>query len=203
MTRAWQRVGRAVIREIHLPTLRLPGAVVLLALWAGVGTPDLFPSAGGRSVRVSVGTFRLQFAESPRQVAPALTAPTARTAHATFAEVVEAARRAWSRQDAAGIVSNSRELLLQLPGADTRASVSRDQAIRLVQGVLRRSEAVSVRVQTAREVGPGQGYAELVRQYRVTGTDEVQTQRILLAFRLSQPREAWELVELRVLQAGE
>lgn len=194
------RIRRALCREIPLPTLRLPGTVALLALWLGLGAPDLLPSAGDQALQHSLGSFPLQFAEPPRFGAPVPTAP---ADQATFAEAVEAARRAWSRQDAAAIVANSRELLLQLPGADTRASVSRDQAIRLVQGVLRRSEEVAVRVQTSRQVGPGQGYAELVRQYRVTGTDEVQTQRILLAFRQNPARQVWELVELRVLQASD
>ena len=89
--------------------------------------------------------------------------------------------------------------------ARTRARLVpvRDQAIRLVEGILRRTEGIVVRVQTAREVGPGQGYAELVRQYRVTGIDEVRNQRILLAFREAAAGGGWQLVELRILQAGQ
>jgi hypothetical protein len=130
------------------------------------------------------------------------TDPTDLTEQATFAEVVEAARRAWSRGEAGRMVAGARQLLLQLPGTESRSSVSREQAVRLLEGVLRRSEEVTVRLVTAREVGPGQGYAELVRQYRVTGTAEARTQRILLAYRRDAQRGTWELVELRVLQGS-
>lgn len=182
-----------------LPTLRGPGALALVGLWVGLGTPAMTPGAGGRVVQGPAGPVVLLHATTRERGAGSRP----QGVRVTFAEAVEAARLAWSRQDAAGIVARSRNLLLQLPGADTRASVSRDQAVRLVEGVLRRSEPVSVRVQTSREVGPGQGYAELIRMYRVTGTEEVLSQRVLLAFRLATDGSAWELVELRVLQAGE
>lgn len=188
--RWWQR---------PLPTLRFSGSVGLVAAWIGLGSPALFPGAGAATLAGPQGDVPLLFAAAQ---APGPT-PAMAPLQASFREVVEAARRAWSDQDPAGIVRTSRQLLLQLPGADTRASVGRDQAVRLVAGVLRRTEGVSVRVQTAREVGPGQGYAELVRQYRVSGTDEVRSQRILLAFREAPTGGDWELVELRVLQAGD
>lgn len=198
----WPRIRRPP--ESGTPLYLVAGAVVLGAALSGRPIPPGF-GYGDPEARISVeglGQVPLLLAFSPEPAAD----PSSRPAHpvqASFAEAVEAARLAWSGQDAAAIVAGSRSLMLQLPGAGARASVGRDQAIRLVAGILHRSEAVSVRVQTAREVGPGQGYAELVRQYRVTGTDEVRSQRILLAFRQVPSLGRWELVELRVLQDSE
>lgn len=154
--------------------------------------------------------------EAPRRLTPVPPVPTVPTvltdltdptdptfpSQSSLAEAVEAARRSWASQDAAAIVAQSRQLLLQLPGSDSRSAVSRGQAARLLAGLLRRAESVQVRVVAAREVEPGQGYAELVRQYRVAGTGEARQERILLAFRRDPSRGAWELVELRVLQGG-
>lgn len=128
-------------------------------------------------------------------------APPAAWAQEGFAAVVEAAREAWARQDAPGIVASGRQMLVQLPGGEGQVAVGRDQAARLVAALLRRSEGVAVRLVSSREVGPGQGYAELRREYRVAGTGELLRQRILLAFR-REVRGGWELVELRVLQGG-
>lgn len=145
--------------------------------------------------------------ETPSRHAPDLTAPTDPTdltasPQSSLAEAVEAIRRSWVGGDPAAIVVQSRQLLLQLPGSASRSPVSRGQAARLLAGLLRRAESVQVRVVAAREVEPGQGYAELVRQYRVAGTGEARQERILLAFRRDPSRGVWELVELRVLQGG-
>jgi hypothetical protein len=52
-------------------------------------------------------------------------------------------------------------------------------------------------VRAAREVGPGRGYVELQRLYRVTGTQNVRVQVLLLGYRLD--KTGWSLVELRVV----
>lgn len=192
------RFREAPDRERLLPTHCFPGTLALLGVWVGVGAPNVFPGAGDLRVVAAAKEFALLCAILPNGGG----AGPAEAVTSSFADAVEAARVAWSRQDAAAIIASSRSLMLQLPGAGTRASVGRDQAIRLIAGVLHRSEGVSVRVQAAREVGPGQGYAELVRQYRVTGTEEVRSHRILLAFREVPSLGRWELVELRVLQDG-
>ncbi len=116
-----------------------------------------------------------------------------------FAGAIEAARQAWAAQDAEAILGAGRQVLLQLPDGEGRTAVSRAQAIRLVERYLEGAEGVSVRVLQAREVRPGQGYVELLRTYRVAGTDEARSQRVLLAFRWEPERGAWVLVELRVL----
>ena len=190
----WHRLREALRRPRPLPVLQLPGTLVLVGAWIGVGAPAPAWTDAGRAVEGPAGPVPLLLAAPSRLTS---------LVQGTFREVVESARLAWTEQDAAAIVRTSRQILLQLPGAEARASVGRDQAIRLVEGILRRTEGIVVRVQTAREVGPGQGYAELVRQYRVTGIDEVRNQRILLAFREAAAGGGWQLVELRILQAGQ
>jgi hypothetical protein len=128
--------------------------------------------------------------------------PAQAVAQQGFAEVVEAARRAWAAQDPAGVVGQGGRVLLQLPGTESRSAVGREQAVRLLEGFVRRAEEVEVRVVSFREVGQGQGYAELLRLYRVRGTSETQRQRVLLAFRRSPDGGRWGLVELRVLDGG-
>jgi hypothetical protein len=46
-------------------------------------------------------------------------------------------------------------------------------------------------------VGPGRGYVELQRKYRVAGTQNVRTQALLLGYRRGQ--RGWVLVEFRVV----
>jgi hypothetical protein len=58
-------------------------------------------------------------------------------------------------------------------------------------------QEVETTVRAAREVEPGRGYVELQRRYRITGTQEVRTQSLLLGYRLA--RTGWSLVELRVV----
>lgn len=113
-----------------------------------------------------------------------------------------AAKSAWEAQRAEGVIGEGARILLQLPGSASRSSVSREQAVRLLEGFFRRAEEVEVRVASAREVEPGQGYAELLRRYRVSGTREERSQRVLLAYRRNLGRGVWVLVELRVLEAG-
>ena len=115
----------------------------------------------------------------------------------------QAARAAWAEQRAERVIGEGSRILLQLPGSESRASLSREQAARLLQGFFRRAEEVGVRVVAAREVREGEGYAELLRRYRVRGTAEERSQRVLLAYRWDAGRGVWTLVELRVLDAGD
>jgi hypothetical protein len=63
------------------------------------------------------------------------------------------------------------------------------------------SQEVEVRVRAARQVEPQRGYVELQRRYRVSGTQDVRRQLLLLGYR--QGRTGWTLVEFRVVgQAG-
>jgi hypothetical protein len=86
---------------------------------------------------------------------------------------------------------------VQLPGADPSVALGPEQAAALLQDFLATGQEVETVVRAAREVEPGRGYVELVRHYRVAGTQEVRTQSLLLGYRLA--RQGWMLVELRVV----
>ncbi len=107
------------------------------------------------------------------------------------------ARSAWLAHDAAGLVADSPRLQVQLPGADPSAALGPDQAAALLADFLASAQEVEIVVRAAREVEPGRGYVELQRRYRVSGTQEVRTQSLLLGYRLG--RSGWSLVELRVV----
>jgi hypothetical protein len=59
------------------------------------------------------------------------------------------------------------------------------------------SQEVEVLVRAARQVEAGRGYVELQRRYRVTGTQDVRNQVLLLGYRLG--AGGWRLVEFRVI----
>jgi hypothetical protein len=114
-----------------------------------------------------------------------------------LAAAAERARGAWFAHDAAGLVSDSPRLLVQLPGADPSVALGPAQAAALLADFLATAQEVETTIRAAREVEPGRGYVELQRQYRIAGTQEVRTQSLLLGYRLS--RTGWSLVELRVV----
>ena len=116
---------------------------------------------------------------------------------AALAASAQQARAAWFAHDAAGLVAESPRLLMQLPGADPSAALGPAQAAALLADFLAPAQEVETVVRAAREVEPGRGYVELQRRYRVTGTQEIRTQSLLLGYRLS--RTGWSLVELRVV----
>ncbi len=110
--------------------------------------------------------------------------------------VAEETRGFWQRQDAAGIVARSSQLVIQLPGADPSAPVERRQAAKLLADFFERSEEVETVLSDAQELENGWGLVELRRRYRVRGTQEVRDQLLLLGYR--QAGRSWALVELRV-----
>lgn len=107
-------------------------------------------------------------------------------------------RAAWLAHDAGGVVASGPEILVQLPGADPAPAVGRAQAAALLKGFLAGGKDLEVTVRSARQIQPGVGYVELLRRFRVTGTQELRSQRVLLAYRLTGAR--WELAELRVVE---
>jgi hypothetical protein len=109
----------------------------------------------------------------------------------------ERARHAWLAHDAAALVSDSPRLLIQLPGADPSVALGPAQAAALLADFLAPAQEVETLVRAAREVGPGRGYVELQRRYRVAGTQNVRVQVLLLGYRLDQ--SGWSLVEFRVV----
>jgi hypothetical protein len=109
----------------------------------------------------------------------------------------EQARQAWFTHDPAALIARSPRLLVQLPGAEPSAALGPDQAAALLADFLASGQEVETVVRAAREVGPGRGYVELQRRYRVAGTQNVRTQVLLLGYRRA--RTGWVLVEFRVL----
>ncbi len=112
-------------------------------------------------------------------------------------QVAEEARSAWRAHDPAALIAASPRLLIQLPGADPSVALGPAQAAALLADFLAPAQEVEVLVRAAREVEPGRGYVELQRQYRVTGTQDVRTQVLLLGYRLDP--SGWKLVEFRVI----
>jgi hypothetical protein len=109
----------------------------------------------------------------------------------------ERARRAWFTHDPVTLVAQSPRLLVQLPGADPSVALGPAQAAALLGDFIASAQEVETVVRAAREVGPGTGYVELQRRYRVTGTQNVRVQVLLLSYRLL--RGGWSLVEFRVV----
>jgi len=109
----------------------------------------------------------------------------------------ERARRAWLAHDPVELIAQSHRLLIQLPGADPSVALGPAQAAALLANFLAPSQEVEVLVRAARQVEAGRGYVELQRRYRVTGTQDVRSQVLLLGYRLGQT--GWRLVEFRVI----
>ena len=109
----------------------------------------------------------------------------------------EQARQAWFGHNPAALVADSPRLLIQLPGAEPSVALGPDQAAALLADFLASGQEVETLVRAAREVGPGRGYVELQRRYRVAGTQNIRTQALLLGYRRDQ--RGWVLVEFRVV----
>jgi hypothetical protein len=112
-------------------------------------------------------------------------------------QAAEAAREAWVAHNPAALIAESPRVVIQLPGADPSVALGPAQATALLTDFLSPSQEVEVVVRAARQVEPGRGYVELQRRYRVTGTQNVRTQVLLLGYRLGPA--GWSLVEFRVV----
>jgi hypothetical protein len=124
-------------------------------------------------------------------------APARAMAQGDLGEAAERARQAWFAHDPRALVADGPRLLIQLPGADPSVALGPDQAAALLADFLAPAQEVETLVRAAREVGPGRGYVELQRRYRVRGTQNVRVQVLLLGYRLDEV--GWSLVELRVV----
>jgi hypothetical protein len=113
----------------------------------------------------------------------------------TLQEAGGAARAGWLAHDAEAVVGQGSRVVLQIPGADPSAAVSRAQAVALLARYFRPTVERSVEIATVREVEPGRGLVELDRRYVVAGTGDVRHETLFLAFRLE--RDRWVLAELR------
>ena len=114
-----------------------------------------------------------------------------------LAEAAERARQAWVAHSPADLIGGSPRVLIQLPGADPSVALGPAQAAALLANFLAPSQEVEVLVRAARQVESGRGYVELQRRYRVTGTQDVRVQILLLGYRRAPG--GWSLVEFRVV----
>jgi hypothetical protein len=112
-------------------------------------------------------------------------------------DAAERARRAWFAHNASALVAESPRLLIKLPGAEPSVALGPAQATALLADFLASGQEVETLVRAAREVGPGRGYVELQRRYRVAGTQNILVQVLLLGYR--RLKGGWTLVEVRVV----
>jgi hypothetical protein len=112
-------------------------------------------------------------------------------------DAAEEARAAWFSHDARGLVADAPQILVQLPGADPSIALGPAQAAALLRDFMVQGQEVETVVRAAKEVEPGRGYVELLRRYRIAGTEDVRSQSLLLGYRLL--GTVWRLVELRVV----
>ncbi len=112
-------------------------------------------------------------------------------------QAAEAARQAWFAHNPAALIAESPRVVIQLPGADPSVALGPAQAAALLADFLSASQEVEVLVRAARQVEPGRGYVELQRRYRISGTQDVRSQVLLLGYRLGPG--GWSLVEFRVV----
>jgi hypothetical protein len=120
-----------------------------------------------------------------------------RAQDAGLVEAAERAREAWFAHNPAALIAESPRILIQLPGADPSVALGPAQAAALLTDFLSPSQEVEVLVRAARQVETGRGYVELQRRYRVTGTQDVRSQVLLLGYRRG--AGGWSLVEFRVI----
>jgi hypothetical protein len=106
------------------------------------------------------------------------------------------ARRAWLAHDASALVAGTSRVQIRLPGADPSGAIGPEQAAALLRDFMASADEVETLARSAREVEPGRGYVELQRKYRVSGTQDVRSQTLLLGYRMGP--SGWVLVELRV-----
>jgi hypothetical protein len=112
-------------------------------------------------------------------------------------DAAERARQAWIAHNPVALIAKSPRVLIQLPGADPSVALGPAQAAALLADFLASSQEVEVLVRAARQVEAGRGYVELQRRFRVTGTQDVRSQVLLLGYRLG--AAGWSLIEFRVV----
>jgi hypothetical protein len=116
-------------------------------------------------------------------------------AQGTLEEAARLAREAWLAHSAEAVMGEGSRVVLQFPGADPSAAVSRPQAVALLDRYLRPAVERSLAIITIREVEQGRGFVELERRYVIGGTSDERRESLFLGFRWQGGR--WVLAELR------
>jgi len=117
------------------------------------------------------------------------------SAQSTLEEAARLARAGWLAHDAEVVLGAGSRVVLQIPGADPSAAVSRPQAVTLLERYFRPTVERALDIVTIREVERGRGFVELERRYVIGGTADERRETLFLGFRLQGGR--WVLAELR------
>lgn len=115
--------------------------------------------------------------------------------------VMETARTAFISREFAPLFDQRRPVRLELPDQPAAVSVRGRVAAAALQSLVRRTEDVGLTTVSAEVVSPGHGYLELIRRYRVAGTQEDHAHRILISVRFEENR--WQITEVWVASADQ
>ncbi len=109
---------------------------------------------------------------------------------------VEEAHDAWLDRDLSRLVSASDTVRLHLPGVANSASLSPEQAARLLARYLKPARELRFPLRGIRALASDHAYAEMQRVYVVQGTSEEREETVFLGFR--QINGSWRLREIRI-----
>ena len=115
---------------------------------------------------------------------------------ASLSDLMSLARNAFTTRDFGLLFDERRPVRLELPNQTAAVSVRGRVAAASLASLVRRTQDVDLTAVDSAEVAPGYGYLELLRRYRVMGTDEIQTQRVLIS--VKREEETWRIVEFWV-----
>ena len=125
-------------------------------------------------------------------------APVSGSGQQPLSSAGETARAAFAHQDFRPLLEGAATVQLHLPGVGSSTPMSSAQATVALAGFTRRAEEVGVELGSARTVDHDYGYVELTRRFRLPGTQEVRSQRVLLGYRSLGGR--WVVFEIRVVE---
>ncbi|MBX3147147.1 MAG: hypothetical protein KF785_10300 [Gemmatimonadales bacterium] len=108
--------------------------------------------------------------------------------------LMETARAAFERRDFDELINSRRAVRLKLPDRAAGGLVRGAVASAALHGLGRRTDDVEIVGVGAAVVEQGHGYLELRRRFRVRGTAEMQTHRILISARWEE--NSWQVTEV-------
>lgn len=114
-----------------------------------------------------------------------------------LAAAAERLRAALERQDVETLIGPGGRLVVQLPGAEPTAPLARSQAMAVLRRHLAGAVEEAATVRAVRPVGPGAGYVELARRYRLGGAGAAREEAVLVSLRRGV--SGWEVAEVRLV----
>lgn len=115
-------------------------------------------------------------------------------------QTIDRLRASWQRQDASGVLEGAARVVVQLPREAATAPLVAEQASRALARLFVDATEVALEVKAVRRVSGETVYAEMMRRFRVRGSEGTVEQQVFAAFRLEDGR--WRLTELRIGTAG-